>query len=66
MGRTDRADDIPFRLDFEGDGTTKLRLRVREKLREFMGEYTDDTLVVCFLIYEFIETWLLYVKLCFW
>jgi hypothetical protein len=45
MGRTDRADDIPFRLDFAGDGTAKLRLLVREKLKEFMGEYTDDTLV---------------------
>lgn len=34
-----------FRVNFTADGVGKLRERVREKLREFMGDYTDDTLV---------------------
>lgn len=46
MAPADRLDDLTFRLNFAGDGAAKLRERVREKLKEFMGDYTDDTLVV--------------------
>ncbi|GJQ89325.1 nucleotide-binding alpha-beta plait domain-containing protein, partial [Tanacetum coccineum] len=38
-------DDLKFRIIFSGDGAGKLRERVSDKLKEFMGEYTDDTLV---------------------
>lgn len=41
----DSADDLTFRITFSGDGAGKLRDRVKEKLKEFMGDYTDDTLV---------------------
>ncbi|KAK1426606.1 hypothetical protein QVD17_15282 [Tagetes erecta] len=41
----DSADDLTFRIIFSGDGAGKLRDRVEEKLKEFMGDYTDDTLV---------------------
>ncbi|KAF5192349.1 RNA binding (RRM/RBD/RNP motifs) family protein [Thalictrum thalictroides] len=41
----DRGDDLTFRVNFTNDGATKLRERVRDKLKEFMGDYTDDTLV---------------------
>lgn len=46
MGAVDQGDDLTFRVNFVGDGVAKLRDRVREKLKEFMGDYTDDTLVV--------------------
>ncbi|GLT84173.1 hypothetical protein SLE2022_024200 [Rubroshorea leprosula] len=45
MGSVDRVDDLTFRVNFSGDGAAKLRERVRDKLKEFMGDYTDDTLV---------------------
>lgn len=50
MGSIDRIDDRTFRVDFTVDGVAKLRDRVKEKLKEYMGDYTDDTLVVrtCF------------------
>lgn len=41
----DSADDLTFRIIFSGDGAGRLRDRVKEKLKEFMGDYTDDTLV---------------------
>nr|XP_043610877.1 uncharacterized protein LOC122582536 isoform X2 [Erigeron canadensis] len=41
----DIADDLTFRIIFSGDGAGRLRDRVKEKLKEFMGDYTDDTLV---------------------
>ncbi|KAL5707927.1 hypothetical protein ACHQM5_018776 [Ranunculus cassubicifolius] len=37
--------DRTFRVNFTNDGAAKLRESVREKLKEFMGDYTDDTLV---------------------
>lgn len=43
------ADDLSCKIIFSGDGVGKLRDRVNEKLKEFMGDYTDDTLVVCFV-----------------
>ncbi|XP_050210228.1 uncharacterized protein LOC126660670 [Mercurialis annua] len=45
MGSVDRIEDRSFRADFTGDGVDKLREKVRDKLKEFMGDYTDDTLV---------------------
>ncbi|KAL7120596.1 hypothetical protein ACP275_02G131900 [Erythranthe tilingii] len=38
-------DDRTFRTDFTSEGVSMLRERVGEKLKEFMGDYTDDTLV---------------------
>lgn len=43
------VDDRTFKANFSGDGVLKLRERVKDKLKEFMGDYTDDTLVVLFL-----------------
>ncbi|KAK3015446.1 hypothetical protein RJ639_007778 [Escallonia herrerae] len=46
MDGADRAaDDLTFRVNFSGDGAAKLRERIRDKLKEYMGDYTDDTLV---------------------
>ncbi|KAK3019537.1 hypothetical protein RJ639_004325 [Escallonia herrerae] len=46
MDGADRAaDDLTFRVNFSGDGAAKLRERIRYKLKEYMGDYTDDTLV---------------------
>ncbi|KAL3832934.1 hypothetical protein ACJIZ3_007670 [Penstemon smallii] len=39
------GDDRTFRANFTSEGVVKLRERVEEKLKEFMGDYTDDTLV---------------------
>ncbi|CAA3010275.1 polyadenylate-binding 2 [Olea europaea subsp. europaea] len=39
------GDDRTFRLNFTSEGVVKLREQVTEKLKEFMGDYTDDTLV---------------------
>ncbi|KAI9116492.1 hypothetical protein K1719_012659 [Acacia pycnantha] len=41
MGSVDRV----FNANFTVDGALKLREKVNEKLKEFMGDYTDDTLV---------------------
>ncbi|KAK7271589.1 hypothetical protein RJT34_27621 [Clitoria ternatea] len=45
MGSVDRDADRPFKANFTADGAVKLRESVKEKLKEFMGDYTDDTLV---------------------
>jgi hypothetical protein len=42
MGSVDKK----IRVNFSGDGAALLRDRVSEKLKEFMGDYTDDVLVV--------------------
>uniref|UniRef100_A0A7N0T6U8 PWI domain-containing protein n=1 Tax=Kalanchoe fedtschenkoi TaxID=63787 RepID=A0A7N0T6U8_KALFE len=39
------ADDRTFKVNFSTDGIERLRNEVTEKLKEFMGDYTDDTLV---------------------
>ncbi|XP_059311549.1 uncharacterized protein LOC132063129 [Lycium ferocissimum] len=44
-GDGDGEDDRTFRVNFSAEGFGKLRERVNEKLKEFMGDYTDDTLV---------------------
>ncbi|XP_022152642.1 protein gar2 isoform X5 [Momordica charantia] len=45
MGSVDRVDDRTFKVDFSGEGMAKLRERIKLKMKEFMGDYTDDTLV---------------------
>lgn len=45
MDEADQLDEKTFKVNFMGDGVAKLRDRVKEKLKEFMGDYTDDTLV---------------------
>ncbi|KAH9710101.1 RRM domain-containing protein [Citrus sinensis] len=40
------VDDRTFKVNFSADGVAKLRDGVKDKLKEFMGDYTDDTLVV--------------------
>lgn len=45
MGSVDRLEDRTFRVNLDGDGADKLRESVKNKLKEFMGDYTDDTLV---------------------
>ncbi|EXC12842.1 Zinc finger CCCH domain-containing protein 14 [Morus notabilis] len=51
MGSIDGVDDRIFRVNnFIGDGAEKLRDRVKDKLKEFMGDYTDDTLVEYVLV----------------
>uniref|UniRef100_A0A5B6YTT9 RRM domain-containing protein n=1 Tax=Davidia involucrata TaxID=16924 RepID=A0A5B6YTT9_DAVIN len=45
MDGADPVDDRTFRVNFTGDGAAKLRERVEDKLKELMGDYTDDTLV---------------------
>lgn len=50
MGSGNGEDDRTFRVNnFTAEGFSKLRERVKDKLKEFMGDYTDDTLVVWFI-----------------
>lgn len=46
MGSMDGGEDRTFKVNFTGEGAAKLRETVKEKLKEYMGDYTDDTLVV--------------------
>ncbi|KAL6560457.1 hypothetical protein OROGR_004016 [Orobanche gracilis] len=39
------GDNRTFRVNFTSEGVSRLRDVVEEKLKEFMGDYTDDTLV---------------------
>ncbi|KAL8171469.1 hypothetical protein V2J09_023273 [Rumex salicifolius] len=41
----DQIDDRTFRANFSADGVALLKQRVDDKLKEYMGDYTDDTLV---------------------
>lgn len=43
-------DDRTFNVNFSSEGVSKLRENVKEKLKEYMGDYTDDTLVVLILL----------------
>ncbi|KAJ6828293.1 nucleolin 1 [Iris pallida] len=46
MDGPDRGgEDRTFRISFAGDGVSRLRDGVKEKLKEIVGDYTDDTLV---------------------
>lgn len=40
------GDDRTFRVNYSSEGVSKLRENIKEKLKEYMGDYTDDTLVV--------------------
>lgn len=44
-------DDQTFRVNFSDEGVKKLRDIVKDKLKQFMGDYTDDTLVVLFFFF---------------
>ncbi|KZV30419.1 hypothetical protein F511_13003 [Dorcoceras hygrometricum] len=39
------GDERTFGGEFSDEGVARLRERINEKLKEFMGDYTDDTLV---------------------
>ncbi|EOA30125.1 hypothetical protein CARUB_v10013234mg [Capsella rubella] len=45
MGSADLVDDRTFNGDFSDGGVAKLKEMVKIKLKEYMGDYTDDTLV---------------------
>ncbi|BAH92705.1 Os04g0472450 [Oryza sativa Japonica Group] len=40
----DDGGERTFKANFTGEGVRLLRARVKEKLRELMGDYSDDTL----------------------
>nr|XP_027106848.1 nucleolin 2-like isoform X1 [Coffea arabica] len=44
-GAIGNGDERTFNVNFGSEGVSKLREDVKEKLKEYMGEYTDDTLV---------------------
>lgn len=50
-GADGNGDDRTFRVNFSSEGVSKLRENVKEKLKEYMGDYTDDTLVVRFFFF---------------
>lgn len=45
MGSADLVDDRTFNGDFSVEGVAKLKEMVKDKLKEYMGDYTDDILV---------------------
>ncbi|CAL5196309.1 unnamed protein product [Lathyrus oleraceus] len=45
MGSIDRSDVRTFKTNFTAEGVTVLREKLNEKLKELMGNYTDETLV---------------------
>lgn len=45
MGSSSDDDDRIFNGDFSEEGVVKLKERVKVKLKEYMGDYTDDILV---------------------
>lgn len=49
MGSADPVDDRTFNGNFSEEGVAKLKEIVKDKLKEYMGDYTDDILVVRFL-----------------
>ncbi|KAJ6833154.1 nucleolin 1 [Iris pallida] len=49
-GSAPSGDDRMLRSVFSGDGAAKLRERVKEKLKELLENYTDDTLVEYVLV----------------
>ncbi|WOL06651.1 hypothetical protein Cni_G15385 [Canna indica] len=44
-GSDGSGDDRTFKVSFTSDGLSRLSERVKEKLNEVIGDYTDDTLV---------------------
>ncbi|KFK38612.1 hypothetical protein AALP_AA3G136900 [Arabis alpina] len=45
MGSADSVDDRTFTGNFTEEGVAKLKEIVKDKLKEYMGDYTDDILV---------------------
>ncbi|VVA97401.1 unnamed protein product [Arabis nemorensis] len=45
MGSADPVDDRTFNGNFTEEGVAKLKEIVKDKLKEYMGDYTDDILV---------------------
>ncbi|RZB66537.1 Polyadenylate-binding protein 2 isoform C [Glycine soja] len=45
MGSDDRDGNRLIKANFSADGAVRLKESLMEKLKEFMGDYTDDTLV---------------------
>ncbi|XP_078166096.1 uncharacterized protein LOC144560718 isoform X2 [Carex rostrata] len=39
------GDDRTFKVNFTAEGVASLKATIEEKLKDFMGDYTDDTLV---------------------
>lgn len=39
------GDDLTFKVNFTAEGVATLKATIEEKLKDFMGDYTDDTLV---------------------
>lgn len=50
--------DRTFKVSFSQDGLSRLHAKVMEKLKEFMGDYTDDTLVVRFCTPTSVHVWI--------
>ncbi|ONM16755.1 RNA binding (RRM/RBD/RNP motifs) family protein [Zea mays] len=46
----DGGEDRTFKANFTSEGVTMLQDRVKEKLSELMGDYSDDTLAVSTLL----------------
>ena len=62
MEGKDRAGEGTFRVTFGEEGAAKLGERLTEKLKEYMGEFVDDTLVVW--TFEFEYYFLLFLGCC--
>ncbi|KAK4757939.1 hypothetical protein SAY87_019240 [Trapa incisa] len=45
MGNMDEGDAWTFKVDFTGQGAARLKVSIKGRLKEFMADYTDDTLV---------------------
>ncbi|KAM7265163.1 hypothetical protein ACFE04_002846 [Oxalis oulophora] len=45
MGSMDDMNTTSFKINFSSEGLVNLRDKVNDKLKHFMGDYTDDTLV---------------------
>lgn len=48
MATASEGDDesVSFKGNFTAEGVATLKARIEDKLKDFMGDYTDDTLVV--------------------
>lgn len=49
-------DGVKFTMDLSSSGAAKLKECVKNKLSEYIGNYTDDVLVVRFLITSYENT----------
>lgn len=46
MGSVDRSNDQIFKVNFTDEGAAVLKERLNEKLKEFLGDDSDEILVV--------------------